>query len=232
MVGAPETEPLMLESTEPRRRTRRGKPATRTNDPDKTRADIIDVAFKEFAENGFSGARVDEIAARTRTSKRMIYYYFESKDGLYRAVLTEYYRRLRGAERTLHLEDREPLDALRELVGFTFDYHNAHPEGVRLIMVENIHQGRHVTQLPLAESLNSVIIESVRSICERGVRSGVIRPDVDPVDLYQSIAALNFFNVSNRYTFSTIFKRDMGDVAVLAARRQSVIDAILKSVAP
>ena len=222
----------MPDSTEPRRRTRRSKTATRTNDPEKTKANILDVAFKEFADNGYSGARVDEIAAQTRTSKRMIYYYFESKDGLYKAVLAEYYTRLRGAERTLHLEDREPLEALRELVGFTFDYHNAHPDGVRLIMVENIQQGRHVSELPSAESLNSVIIESVKSICDRGVKSGVIRPNIDPVDLYQSVAALNFFNVSNRHTFSRIFKRDMGDPAVMAARRQSVIETILKSVAP
>ena len=202
------------------------------NDPEKTKADILAVAFKEFADNGYSGARVDEIADRTRTSKRMIYYYFESKDGLYKAVLAEYYQRLRGAERTLHLEDREPLDALRELVGFTFDYHSAHPEGVRLILVENIHRGRFVAELPSAEALNSVIISSVRSICERGVKAGVIRADIDPVDLYQSIAALNFFNVSNRATFSKIFNLDMASPAFLAARRRSVIESIVRFVAP
>jgi AcrR family transcriptional regulator len=222
----------MLESTEPQRRSRRSKTAVRTNDPEKTRSDILDVAFKEFAENGYSGARVDEIAARTRTSKRMIYYYFESKDGLYKAVLVEYYKRLRGAERTLHLEDREPLDALRELVGFTFDYHSARPEGVRLIMVENIHKGRFVAEVPNAEALNSVTVEAVRAICERGAQAGVIRPHIDPVDLYQSIAALSFFNVSNRATFSQIFDRDMGAEAVLAARRRSVIDSIVRFVAP
>jgi AcrR family transcriptional regulator len=213
-------------------KSRQGKPSSRSNDPEKTKADILDVAFKEFAEFGYSGARVDEIAAQTRTSKRMIYYYFESKDGLYKAVLAEYYKRLRGAERTLHLEDREPLDALRELVGFTFDYQNAHPEGVRLIMVENIHHARHVAQLPNAEALNSVIIETIRSLCRRGEESGVFRPGIDPVDLYQSIAALNFFNVSNRATFTAIFNRDMSSPEALAARRQSIIDAILKFVAP
>ena len=222
----------MLDKPLPERTGRKGKPSIRTNDPEKTRADILDVAFKEFALNGYSGARVDEIAAQTRTSKRMIYYYFESKDGLYKAVLTEYYKRLRGAERTLNLENREPLDALRELVGFTFDYHTAHPDGVRLIMVENINQGRYVDELPTAEALNSVIVESVRDICERGARAGVMRPDIDPVDLYQSIAALNFFNVSNRYTFSKIFNRDLGSKTVLAARRKSVIDTILRFVTP
>jgi AcrR family transcriptional regulator len=222
----------MLDAPDPRRKARGAKPATRTNDPEKTKADILAVAFEEFADNGYSGARVDEIAARTRTSKRMIYYYFESKDGLYKAVLAEYYRRLRGAERTLHLQDREPLEALRELVAFTFDYHSAHPEGVRLILVENIHRGRFVAELPSAESLNSVIITSVRSICERGVKAGVIRADIDPVDLYQSIAALNFFNVSNRATFSKIFDLDMEAPAFTAARRQSVIDSIMRFVAP
>jgi AcrR family transcriptional regulator len=222
----------MLESTEPQPRGRRAKAATRTNDPEKTRDDILNVAFKEFADNGYSGARVDEIAARTRTSKRMIYYYFESKDGLYKAVLTEYYLRLRGAERTLNLQDREPLEALRELVGFTFDYHSAHPEGVRLIMVENIHQGSFIAGLPNAEALNSVTVVSVRAILERGVAAGVIRPGVDPVDLYQSIAALAFFNVSNKATFSQIFSVDMGAKDFLAARRRAVIDAILRFVTP
>jgi AcrR family transcriptional regulator len=222
----------MLDKPHPPLTGRKGRPSIRTNDPEKTKADILDVAFKEFALNGYSGARVDEIAAQTRTSKRMIYYYFESKDGLYKAVLTEYYKRLRGSERSLHLEELEPREALRQLVSFTFDYHNARPEGVRLIMVENIHQGRYVAQLPSAEDLNSVIIESVRSICERGVQQGVIRPDIDPVDLYQSIAALNFFNVSNRHTFSKIFNRDMTSKAAVTARRQSVVDTILRFVAP
>lgn len=222
----------MLDSATPKRPLARAKAATRTNDPEKTKADILAVAFKEFAERGFAGARVDEIAAQTRTSKRMIYYYFESKDGLYKAVLVDYYKRLRGAERSLHLEDHEPLEALEELVGFTFDWHATHPQGVRLIMTENIHQGRYVAELPTAKALNSVIINSVRSIVDRGVKSGVIRSDIDPVDLYQSIAALNFFNVSNRYTFSKIFDRDMASPKATAARRASVIDSILRFVRP
>ena len=53
--------------------------------------EILDVATSEFAEHGFSGARVDEIAARTRTTKRMIYYYFGSKEGLFVAVLERAY---------------------------------------------------------------------------------------------------------------------------------------------
>ncbi|HUO20958.1 MAG TPA: TetR/AcrR family transcriptional regulator [Caulobacteraceae bacterium] len=208
-----------------------GPATSRVNNPEKTKAEILEVAFKEFADNGYGGARVDEIAARTSTSKRMIYYYFESKDGLYQAVLREYYLRLRGAERTLHLEDKRPLDALAELVSFTFDYHTTHPDGVRLIIVENIQNGRTVSQLPNVEGLNSVIIHSVRDICERGASEGVIRPNIDPVDLYQTIAALSFFNVTNKYTFAKIFQRDMTSPEALAARKASVVETILRFVA-
>src|ERR1700739_3254554 len=104
-----------------------GKP-TRTNDPDATKANILEVALHEFAEKGLSGARIDEIAEQTRTSKRMIYYYFQSKDGLYLAVLEECYRRIRQIEAGLDLDPLPPMEALRLLVESTFDYQNAHPD--------------------------------------------------------------------------------------------------------
>ena len=92
------------------------KEPTRTNDPERTKANIMEVAAAEFGEKGLAGARIDEIAAATNTSKRMIYYYFGSKEGLYLAVLEESYRRVRGTEGELHLEDLEPEQALRRLV--------------------------------------------------------------------------------------------------------------------
>src|SRR4051794_19882832 len=73
----------------------------RGHDPDRTRADIIAMATEEFASAGFSGSRVDVIAERTRTSKRMIYYYFGSKEGLYLATLEKVYGELRAAEMNL-----------------------------------------------------------------------------------------------------------------------------------
>ena len=104
---------------------KRGKAESRTNDPERTMADIIEVATREFAEKGLAGARIDVIAEAMRTSKRMIYYYFGSKEGLYIAVLEEAYRRIRAIEADLHLEDLTPEDALRKLVGFTVDYQRA-----------------------------------------------------------------------------------------------------------
>jgi AcrR family transcriptional regulator len=204
---------------------------TRTNDPERTKADILAMATREFSESGYSGGRIDEIAERTKTSKRMIYYYFGSKDGLYRAVLTEYYRKLRSQEQDLHLEDLAPLDAIKRLVHFTVDYHITNAEDVRLVMVENIHRGRHIQELPSLETLNSSLVDLIGRICERGVAEGVIRPGLDPMDVYMSIAALSYFNVSNRYTFSTIFGVEMGSKTFLSARKRSITDTILRYVA-
>ncbi|MFY9653746.1 MAG: TetR family transcriptional regulator, partial [Trebonia sp.] len=50
--------------------TSRTADTDRQRDPERTRQEILDVALTEFARNGYSGARVDEIAARTRTTKR------------------------------------------------------------------------------------------------------------------------------------------------------------------
>lgn len=210
----------------------RGKEKTRTNDPDRTRANILEVATHEFSEKGLSGARIDEIADRTRTSKRMIYYYFESKEGLYRAVLEESYRRIRNIEATLDIENKPPLEALAQHVRFTFDYQLTNVDFIRLVMVENIHKGEHILQLSKTQQESMSAIKTLRSIVDRGVKEGVMRKDLDPVDLHMSISALCFFNVANRYTFSTIFKVDMTSPAATAARRESVTEMILRFVAP
>jgi AcrR family transcriptional regulator len=207
------------------------KKATRTNDPERTKADIIAVASQEFSENGYSGGRVDEIAERTKTSKRMIYYYFESKDGLYRAVLLEYYAKLRGAEAELHLEDMPPLQAIQRLIEFTYDWHVTHADGVRLVMVENIHRARHLAALPSIEPVNSRVIQMVERILEHGKRDRVIREDVKAMDLYLLIAAQCFFTVSNRYTIATIFGYDMGSSEVVGAHKDAIIESVLRSVA-
>ncbi len=204
--------------------------APRKNDPEQTRRDIIEVATREFAQLGLAGARIDRIAGQTRTSKRMIYYYFGSKEGLYITVLEEAYRNIRQIEGDLRLDGLSAIEALRELVGYTFDHHVAHAEYVRLIAIENIHEGRHLAKSRTIQDLNVPAIDAVRRVLSLGIREGVFRDDVDPVDLHLSISALCFYNVSNRHTFSIIFKRDMTSPAALRARRAIVIDTILAAV--
>jgi AcrR family transcriptional regulator len=205
-------------------------PQPRTNDPERTMANILEVATAEFADKGLSGARIDEIAAATRTSKRMIYYYFGSKEGLYVAVLEEAYRRIRHIESELHLEDLRPEDALRKLVGFTFDYQLENPDFIRLVMTENINRGEFLAQSRTIQQLNVPAIDAVREVYERGVKARVFRNDVDPVDLHMSISALCFFNVANRHTFALIFKRDLESPRAISARRDSIIEMVVRFV--
>lgn len=193
-------------------------------------ADIIEVATHEFSEKGLAGARIDVIAEAMRTSKRMIYYYFGSKEALYIAVLEEAYRRIREIEAGLHLEDMAPEDALRKLVGFTVDYQLANPDFIRLVMNENIHRGEFLAQSKTIQKLNVPAINAVREVYERGVKAGVFRSGLDPVDLHMSISALSFFNVANRHTFALIFKRDLESPAAVVARRDSIVEMVVRSV--
>ena len=204
--------------------------ATRTNDPARTMAGILEVATKEFAEKGLSGARIDEIAATTQTSKRMIYYYFGNKEGLYVAVLEEAYRRMRAIESEQHLADLAPEAALRKLVEFTFDHHQGNPDYIRLVMNENMARGVYLAQSKTIRELNVPAIQAIRQLYDRGVAEGVFRPGLDPIDIHASISALTFFNVSNQHTFGLIFKHDGQTPGALAARRHSVVEMIVRFV--
>src|SRR5215212_10676857 len=145
-------------------RRRRADPPSRKLDPEGAKQDILDVATEEFAQHGLSGARVDAIAARTRTAKHMIYYYFGSKEGLYLAVLERSYGRMRAAERELELDQLPPPEAIRRMVEFVFDYQEAHPDFTRLVSIENIHRGEHVAQSTTLQELNQSIIQVLDSI--------------------------------------------------------------------
>jgi AcrR family transcriptional regulator len=201
---------------------------TRTNDPERTRANILEVAAAEFGEKGLAGARIDEIAALTQTSKRMIYYYFGSKEGLYLAVLEESYKRVREVEAELHLQDLEPEQALRRLVAFTFDHHLNHENYIRLVMSENINRGQYLAQSQRIQELNVPAIAAIQHLYQRGVEQGVFRTGLDAVDIHASISALSFFNVSNRHTFGMIFKLDTRSAAYITHRRDNVVEMILR----
>jgi AcrR family transcriptional regulator len=202
----------------------------RTNDPEGVRRNIVEVATLEFARKGYGGARVDAIAARTRTSKRMIYYYFGSKERLYLAVLEEAYASIRRQESTLDLEHQPPEQALATLVASTFDYYHAHPEFVRLVMNENIMDGAHLKRSKAIGTLNLTVIDALRGIVERGRKDGTFRRGIDPIELHMTISALGIFTVANRATFSTIFKIDMTSPKALATRRREIVDMVLQHV--
>lgn len=196
-------------------------------DPDRTREAILIAAQEEFAAKGLSGGRVDAIARRARANKRMIYHYFGSKDGLYLAALERMYEGLRGTERTLDLGHLEPEDAIRRLIEFNFDYTRAHPEMVSLINNENLHRARHLRQSKKVRDLHSPLVAMIDDILKRGVAKGVFRPNLDPVQVYITIAAVGYFYVANNWTLSAIFGRDLGTDDACRRRRAHNVDVIL-----
>ena len=176
------------------------------------------------------GARVDRIAARAGANKRMLYYYYRDKDNLFLAALERCYAHIRAAERALDLERVEPREALRRLVRFTWTYFLEHPEFMTLLNSENLHKGRHVRRSRRVPELHSTLVETLRGVLRRGERSGVFRKGVDPVQLYISIAGEGYFYLSNRYTLSQIFKRDLMARRALEARARHITQTILNSV--
>jgi AcrR family transcriptional regulator len=200
----------------------------RKPDAARTRQDILRAARQEFPEHGLSGARVDAIAARMRTTKRMLYYYFGSKEGLYLAVLEQVYGDIRSVEQELDLASLSPVEAIRRLIEFTFDYEEAHPEFIRLVSIENIHHGRHLAQSSTLQKQNLIVIDTLTGILERGRRAGVFRLDIDAVDLHLMISAFCFFRVSNRHTFGTLFGCDLTAPLLRAKHKQMIGDAIIR----
>ena len=193
----------------------------------RTRDDILEVATAEFAANGYAGARVDEIAARTRTTKRMIYYYFGSKEGLYLAVLERVYAQIRRVERGINVEELSPADALRTVAEATYHHHTTHEAFIQLVSIENIHRAEHVRQSQTILRENATAITLLQEVIERGVQDGSFRDDVDAVDVHMIISAYACFHVANRHTFAAIFGRDMLDPSLQDSHRRLIGDLVV-----
>ena len=177
--------------------------------PGVTRQRILRAAIGEFAAQGYSGARVDAICKRARTNPRMIYHYFGDKEGLYLAVLESAYVGIRSAEAELRLTDLEPVEAIERLVGFTWDYFIAHPEFLSILGTENLHRAKFLKKSKRVLQLHSPLVSMISDVLKRGAARGVFRGDADPVYVYISIASLGIFYLSNRWTLSAIFARDL-----------------------
>jgi AcrR family transcriptional regulator len=191
------------------------------------REEILAAAMEEFAERGLSGSRVDKIADRTRTSKRMIYYHFHSKVGLYSAVLERAYAQIRSLESEVAIEQLEPAEAMRRIVELTFDYDESNPQFISLVSIENIHKAETLTTLPAIRQQNASVIAVLQRILARGQATGVFRRDVVALDLHLMMSALCFFRVSNRFTFSAVFDCNLSAPATRKRHRLMFADMVL-----
>jgi AcrR family transcriptional regulator len=199
----------------------------RRRDAERTRREILDVAAHEFADHGYAGARVDEIAERTRTTKRMIYYYFGGKEQLFVAVLERAYATIRAEEQTIEVDHLDPAAAIRRLAELTFDHHESHPDFIRLVSIENIHRAEHLSGRRDFAGQNSPAIALIEAILARGREDGSFTRAIDAVDLHMMISAFCVFRVANQHTFGTIFDRDLLDPALRDGYRTMLGDMVV-----
>ncbi|MCX8226600.1 MAG: TetR/AcrR family transcriptional regulator [Sulfitobacter sp.] len=198
--------------------------------PEAVKENILTIATEEFAAQGLSGANINEIAKRTATSKRMIYYYFGDKEGLYQHVLERVYSSLRDMEQALNVAGLEPVAALRRLTEATFDSHVNNPQFIRLVMIENIHNAEYIEKSEIIPKLNKAIIDKLTDVCDRGKASGVLRMDADPLELHWMTSSASFYNVSNMATFSTSFGNSLFTDEGQKRLRRRVVDMVLGAV--
>jgi AcrR family transcriptional regulator len=206
------------------------RPQRVSRNPQRTHAMILDAATEEFAAHGFGGARVDAIAARAQTNKRMLYHYFGDKEGLYVAVLEATYAAIRSAEKNLDLTHRNPEEGMRELALFTWHHFLDHPEFLSLLVTENLHEARYLKRSDKILAMHSHFIGELADVLRRGEAAGIFRPAIDPVSVYLTIAALGFFYLSNRHTLSTIFARRLTAPAELKAWGEHIVSVTLASI--
>ena len=201
-------------------------------DPAATRRKLLTAARREFAKHGLAGARVDEIAARAGVNKQLVYHHFGDKDALYLAVLEWVYEEIRAQERKLNLEGLAPGAAIRKLIEASFDHLAAHPDFIVLLNDENRGGASHVAGSRKLTAMHSPLVDMVSKILGEGVKTGVFRKGINPVQLYISIAGLSYFFFSNTPTLSAIFGKDLTSKASKSARRKHVVDLVMHSLRP
>ena len=208
------------------------KNAPGKRDPEAARQRILAAALAEFSERGLGGARVDVIAQRAGANKRMLYHYYGNKDDLFLAVLEYAYGEIREAEQALNLDNLSPVEGMRKLVGFTFDYFIQAPYFINLLNSENLHGARHLKRSKAILDMHGPVIGLITDLLRRGVAEGVFRDDADPVEVFITNASVGYFYFSNVHTLSAIFDRDLNSAREVAARRSHVIDVVLGYLRP
>ncbi len=199
-------------------------------DPEATKARILEASEQEFARFGLGGARVDRIATRAKSNKRMLYHYFGNKDELFAITVENAYAQFREAEAALNLDSMAPIAAMRRLVEFIWDYFIEHPEFITLVNSENLHKARHLKASKRTTDMSRKFVARMQALLSRGEAAGIFRHGLDPVQVNISIAAIAYYYLTNRFTGSIIFERDLMALDALKARLRFNTDTVLRMV--
>ncbi len=205
-------------------------PAKKPRNPDDTKRRILAAAKVEFAKKGLGGARVDDIAARAKANKRMMYHYFGNKEELFRQVVEDAYGEFREREAALELDSLEPVAAVKTLIAFIWKYFLDNPEFITLVNSENLHKARHIKKSQRMQEMNRSFVRRMQNLLERGVKAQVFRKGLDPVQVNISIAAVGYYYLTNRFTGSIVFERDLMSEDALTARLEFNTRTILRMI--
>jgi AcrR family transcriptional regulator len=195
-----------------------------------TRENILRAAVEVFAKQGFAGARVEKISKTARTTDRMIYYYFGSKERLFIAALETIYKELGDAESALDLSGLAPDEALCAIIRFTWNHYIAHPEMLTLLNNENLHQGKHLSKSKGVRELSFPLLSILSDVLARGIKQKIFRSDVNAQDLYVAMCALGYFYLSNRYTLSAFLGANLMAPGALTKWQEMIETMILRFV--
>nr|WP_318383108.1 TetR family transcriptional regulator [uncultured Enterobacter sp.] len=193
---------------------------------------IFQSAIALFAEYGLNGARMEQIAEKAGTTKRMVVYHFKTKETLYLRVLEYVYTQIRASEKQLNLADQPPVEAMVQLVESTFDYHAAHPDFIRIICMENMQRGRFMQQSDYLREINRSALVLLEDILRRGQQKGLFNPTVTARDVHRLMSSFSFHFVANSYTFSMLFEEGADSAAQEAHYRAMAVQVVLRYTGP
>ena len=182
---------------------------------------IIAAAERIFAERGLAGARTDEIARAARVNKALLYYYFDSKERLYRLVLESLFSQLLASMEHASAAASLPRQQLLAYVNGYFDFVWRHPNYPRLVQREIMHRGTHLRWIvqqyfrPLHRRLSRAI--------EAGISRGAFR-SVDANQTVLTIVAMTVFYFAAAPVLSAIWGRDALGPQAVEARRRAILD--------
>ena len=203
-------------------------------DAERTQQAILAAAKVEFAEKGLAGARVDTIAEQSGANKRMLYYYFGSKEDLYIAVLEDVYGAMRQTERELNLTHLEPMRSVAEVdrvqvrllsrIRRSFDFSPA-----RIMHEREVSEALASGCATCTCRSSNVLADSACGGTKKGI---MIRAGIDPLQLYISIASLSYFYFSIRRRSQRPLVGILMSRAELKVRRAHAVEVILSYVRP
>lgn len=207
------------------RRPRQRKATKKT-----TAETILAAAETVFAKHGFDGASVERIGKQAKCYESLIYYHFGSKDKLFAAVLENAYRKLIVAEEAIQVDFSDPRSALEQVVRFMWEYYQRHPELIFLLNTENLLKGKHLGKATSIRQFLPTAITLLRKAVESGIQAKVFRPDINIDDLYITTMGLGYFYLSNRYTLSAFFDKDLMDEAERQRWGDTIVSTVLSAV--